>query len=429
MISALVTRAGSQQSDFALARAYLEYIIMKNTPRLTAGLIALFCFAAGLVGFNFYARAQEQKYIGALAPLNITEILYGSALQRAALGQPDLLTVIGSSEVVYVDTPYEANRFFKNLPTGFAVVDVARVGASSLTMAQDLAALGGDLRGKKIVISLAPGDFFLRGLHQNFYVGNYSRLHAYEMVFSPYLSMDLKRAAAKNMLDFEPIYNNDPFLHFALIKLANASPQQHLLYDLAWPLGELQIAIMNLQDHANVIAYLRANPTPPNAAHNPQAIDWADLLKTARAQEARHTRHNPYGVAAGAWWYYQQKLMRDPLPGSGNSSFVQNLVDDHEWSNLKILLDVLQQLGAKPLILSRPMNVRLWEAMGVSEKAQDVYYTKLHQVVDPYHFPLVDFQSQGNDIYFSIDAGSHTSPEGWIYVDQVLDAYYHGRLP
>jgi len=85
-------------------------------------------------------------------------------------------------------------------------------------------------------------------------------------------------------------------------------------------------------------------------------------------------------------------------------------------------------LGAEPLILSRPINGRFWEAVGVSEQAQDAYYTKLHAVVDPYHMTLVDYQQYANDIYFSIDNVSHTSRYGWIYVDQTLDEFFHGNL-
>ena len=74
------------------------------------------------------------------------------------------------------------------------------------------------------------------------------------------------------------------------------------------------------------------------------------------------------------------------------------------------------------------MNIQIWETLGVSEQAQNSYYQKLHAVVDPYHMPLIDFQQYGNDEYFSIDMASHTSREGWIYVDQTLDAFFHGPL-
>ncbi len=75
------------------------------------------------------------------------------------------------------------------------------------------------------------------------------------------------------------------------------------------------------------------------------------------------------------------------------------------------------------------MNVPLWERIGVSEQAQNTYYEKLHSVVEPYGLPIIDLHQYGTIKYFSMDLASHASRKGWIYVDQTLDAIYHGRLP
>lgn len=99
-----------------------------------------------------------------------------------------------------------------------------------------------------------------------------------------------------------------------------------------------------------------------------------------------------------------------------------------EWNDFQIMLEVLHELGAQPLILGRPLNVHLWEALGVSQQAQNTYYQKLHQLVDPYHIQTIDMSQYGTDIYFNIDLASHTSREGSVYVDRVLDDFYHGRI-
>jgi poly-D-alanine transfer protein DltD len=41
---------------------------------------------------------------------------------------------------------------------------------------------------------------------------------------------------------------------------------------------------------------------------------------------------------------------------------------------------------------------------------------------------LIDFQQYGTDTYFSTDQYSHTSGYGWVYVDQALDNFFHGRI-
>ena len=237
---------------------------MRQRIHLGAAIISFIIVILTLIGFDIYARSLEGRYVNALAPLDLPQTINGIAVQRAALYQSDLLPVYGSSEITMIDTPYEAEKFFATYPTGFTVFQVANLGAASLTMAQDLAALGPDLRGKKIVISFSPATFTMSELPQDYYAGNFSPLHAYEMIFSPYLSSALKLEAAKRMLDFPATLQNESFLDFAIIQLTSTSRANRILYDLSWPLGELQIMTMRLQDHAEVVSYLWSHPSDPN---------------------------------------------------------------------------------------------------------------------------------------------------------------------
>jgi len=401
---------------------------MKRTPHLTAGIISVIILVAGMFGFNFYAESLESKYINALAPLDIQQARNGSALQRAAIQQPDLLPVYGSSEITMVDTNYQANIFFRDYPTGFAVIDVANLGMSSITMAQNLVALGPALKGRKVVISITPAPFTMGALSEQYYAGNYTRLHAYELIFSPYLSLDVKSAAAKRMLDFPSTLQADPFLKLTLSALNKPSLLTRAFYFIAWPFGELQTIVMNLQDHAAVLAYLNSHSLSPDVQHQPQTIDWNSTLAAASAEQKQHTLNNQYGVEDTKWKNYEPLLSKPIVPGSGDKRFIRDVQSAREWDDLKILLSVLQELDAQPLILSRPMNVHLWEALGVSEQAQNNFYTKLHEVTAPYDVQVIDYREYGTDIYFSIDQAAHTSRKGWVYVDQTLDDFYHDRL-
>ena len=99
-----------------------------------------------------------------------------------------------------------------------------------------------------------------------------------------------------------------------------------------------------------------------------------------------------------------------------------------EWSDLAILLEILKELGAQPLLMSRPINGTLYTAAGISGKAQQTFYARLQSLAGAYAMPLVDFQEYTDDRYFSFDKFSHTSREGWAIVDKTLDAYYHGNI-
>ena len=88
----------------------------------------------------------------------------------------------------------------------------------------------------------------------------------------------------------------------------------------------------------------------------------------------------------------------------------------------------LEELGAQPLVMSRPFNGLFWNTQGVTSNDRNVYYDKLTRLVAPYHVLLVDFKDHDEDKYFNIDTSSHSSPKGWIYVDKALDAFYQGNL-
>ncbi len=408
--------------------------MVKRTPHLTAGATTIFLFILALIGFNTYAIRLESKYVNALVPLNLEQTLVGTAVQRAALRSSDILPVFGSSELVLLPTPYQASKFFAKYPTGFTVMDVAGLGVLSITMSQDLAALGPDLRGKKIVISIMPGSFFIskHDLIQNNpthdFAMNFSRLHAYEAIFSPQLSYGVKNQIAQRMLDFPETIKSDPFLVFSLQTTAGISAAKRALYYLIWPLGELQIQTLNLQDHFEVVQYVWTHHLDPNVQKVPAAIDWNKERSDALAQQKLNTNNNPYAVENSLWWYFDRIDLPQP-PGSEDSAYTKNLLNAQEWSDFKVLLTVLRQLGAEPLIVSRPLNTPLWKVLGVSEPAQKIFYTKLHSVVDPFNMPLLDLRQYDQDRYFSIDQGSHTSREGWVYIDQILDDFYHGRIP
>jgi D-alanine transfer protein len=112
--------------------------------------------------------------------------------------------------------------------------------------------------------------------------------------------------------------------------------------------------------------------------------------------------------------------------GQEDGSFLYQLNASREWSDLDVLLEVLKELGAQPLILSRPFNGAIWDANGVSRSARQAYYDKLKALVGKYGFPLVEFEDYDGERLFTIDRSSHTSRLGWVYVNQILDAFYHG---
>jgi D-alanyl-lipoteichoic acid biosynthesis protein DltD len=406
---------------------------MKRFPHLLGAAIALISSLLAVLAYTTYAGYTETKYVHAVAALDHAEISGGSALERTALLQPDLLVIYGASELVLLDTKYEATRFFSTYPTGFMVFNAATKGGSALTIAQRFAGLGTELRGRRLIFAVGPAIMTMApfgDVAQRHYDGNFSELHALELAYSPYISEATKRQAAVRMLEFSETLKDRPLVRFALKRLAAVSLGDRVLYYLSWPLGRLQIAIMHVQDHYATVEYIHhLSAAEVTVKRQPQRIDWTALIARAEKEQIANTDTNPYGVDNSQWPKIKELFMQ-PVPlGSRDADFINDVTIAREWSDMQIAMSVLQELGARAIILSSPMNVPLWEDIGVSEGAQDTYYSLLHSYVEPFHFPVIDSKEYGTIKYFSMDLASHASRKGWVYVDRTLDQIYHGILP
>jgi D-alanine transfer protein len=405
---------------------------MKQAPHLSASIVALFGAVLAAVLFTIYASLFEQKYIHSVAQLDHHAVLKGNVLQRLAFKQDDLLVMYGSSEMVLIPNDYQAHKFFKHYPTGFMVFEVANKGTSMLSMAQDLAALGPNLRDEKVVISFAPATITMApggAMNADNYNPNFSELHALELAFSSHISMETKRLAAERMLDYPDTLSDRPLLKFALLALTEESAFGRLKYSLAWPLGKVQILFITLQDHYAVWDFIRHQGGEKlKITRKEEPIDWDAMIAEAEEKQIRNSTNNDFGVDEDRWDRVAELVAVPIEPGSKDERFIENVSIATEWRDMKILLRVVDELGGEPLMLGRPINAPFWVALGISEEAQNTYYQILHEVTAPYDIPVIDFHEYANDKYFSADMASHSSPKGWVYVNKALDDFYHGLL-
>ena len=424
-----------------------DKVLKPKHSYLISALIAILLALGVLVLGTVYAQSLESKYVRVLAPLMLPQSNVGSALQQAGFQQPDLLMVYGSSEMLVEDIPmtltygtstkipiesslYGASQFFKNYPIGFNVYEVAKGGAYSLDIAQDLAAIGPELRGKKVVFSFTPSMFNEPEVTPVAYAADFSLLHANALTFDTQLSFETKQIAAQRMNDYPDTLKPDSVLQFAVQQLTCKCWYGSYLYNLTVPLGELNTQIIRLQDHWAIMNYIWSHPSlNPQVMRKPEQIVWSREISQAVTSEKTYSNNNPYGIPNELWnAYFSKILVHRKKLGSADPGFVQRLNELREWADFDLVLRILKEMGAQPVILSCPIDGPIWSAMGLSQLGRQAYYIKLQNAVLPYGFPYIDFANHDGDRYFSIDPGSHTNREGWVYVDEALDAFFHGRI-
>ncbi len=392
---------------------------------IMAAAVALGIVWAVLAAGVDYADRVEEQYIHALAPLHPPLNITGIALQKAAFSQSDLLPVYGASEALNQPSEFQADQFFKSYPTGFAPYDIVKGGDASIIHAESAAAVGATLQGKKVVISFTPSQFTGKMMGASAYAGLFSRLHANALVFSSQLRYETKQWAARRMLQYPDTLKGDPILKFTLEQLAQNTWLSRLLYGLVYPLGKLQTLILELQDHYATLTYIASlKQVTPEVGHRSAAINWAAQLAKAHQEQTPNADNNPYGFDNVWWKNHATDVKTKPIP-KGDTGFVKALDGSMEWNDLALLLQILKELGAQPLLLGRPTNADYYHAIGVSDAALQHYYDKLDQLANQYGVRVIDFRNFQDDRYFGVDPAPHTSREGWVYVDQTLDTFYH----
>ncbi|MBI2853992.1 MAG: D-alanyl-lipoteichoic acid biosynthesis protein DltD [Chloroflexi bacterium] len=398
--------------------------------RLAAALLVILLLLTSTVGGITYARRTEDRYIHALAPQMFSLKNQGTALQASAFRQPDLLPIYGSSEL-NIANPYHASTLFQTYPTGFTVFPVGKAGTTDLIMLQDMAAVGPDIKGKKVAISLSPPWFFNAMAGADSYAGNFSLLHANALAYSTQVSFAVKQGAARRMLQYPKTLEGDPALKFALERLADGSLLSRAAYYLMLPLGKLWTLVLRLQDHWDTLSLIRKmsqdkkQPLRPEVTRQAAVLDWGTLIPKSIEEQRQHATNNPLGVDDQAWL----KTFRDQVAKQKNTrndaQFLRSLGQAAEWIDLDLLLHGLKDMGVQVLVLSMPLQGTYHQYTGVSEQAHQAYYDKLRQVTQPYGVPVMDFRDHDMDKYFLIDPGAHVSREGWVYYDQALEAFYH----
>jgi D-alanine transfer protein len=375
-------------------------------PHLFSALIACALTAFILCGGRLLAIYFEKRTIHSTAPRDFFIKNQGLAFERAAARAPDILLLYGSSELID-PIPNRASDFFRKEPTGFEVCPVGKAGTTSLIVLQKLGALGSDLHGRKVAISLSPSSFLTPSVRPDFYAGNFSLPAASGTLFGNALDVNLKTAIAKRMLQFPDTLGKDGLLRLAADCLASGRPQDRLVLMAIWPLGKLQNMIIDLQDHFEALVYiLDRGKSLPN---------WLRPLSSHRTQ-ALKTR-------SGESWETRTAESFDVIHPARDAAFRARVAAASEWTDLELLFRALTALRARPLILSMPIDA--YAARGVSRSAREVYYDRMHELARRYRFPLVDFEDHDADPTFLISHREHPTPKGWMYFNKALDNFFH----
>jgi len=368
---------------------------------LFSALVACTAVIAILCGGGLVAIQLERKTVHWIAPRDFFIKNQGLAFERAAARRPDILLLYGSSELID-PIPNRASDFFSSAPTGFQVCPVGKAGTTSLIILQKLGALGSELRGRKVAISLSASSFLTPAVRPEFYAGNFSLPAANGLLFGDSIDLNLKAAIAKRMLQFPDTLAEDGLLELAVRCLASGRPVDRLVLMTIRPLGKLQNLMLDLQDHFEALVYIlgRGRAVP----------NWLRPIHSHNVHLRKSSDHA------------QETESSDAVLPARDARFRARITSATEWTDLELLFRILAELKAEPLILSMPIDADA--AKGISQSTREVYYERMRELADRYHFPVTEFEQHDADPSFLIAHREHPTPRGWMVYNRALDDFF-----
>jgi len=398
-----------------------------RAPHLSAAGLA-----ATLAVLTFWLLAGSFHLERRLAHLTAPDMLevkdQGLALQDEAFADRDLLPIYGSSEFRN-DSPYSGRMFFSHYPTGFGLFIVGKAGSKTLIVAQRIGALGEKVRGRKVVVILSPTWFLAQKEGKGFYEGNFSALQADELIFNSPLSPGLKRDFAREMLKYPKTLTNHRLLNFELQRLA--AGQDALSDRILRGIGRSTDDVLRVVDRYETTFALASEVLHDPAGlvtggrHPKQHPAWSDLT-TAAASSSRTS--DPFGSTPAQIAQSARKL-EAKLRGRGQPSFETMLNNSDEWGHLGILLRTFRELGARPFIVSLPVNATAFGGAGVKPDEIAYYYARLRNELRESGYPFATCEQYEHDPRFFADDLGHPSAKGWMILNHLFDQFYHDKLP
>ena len=254
------------------------------------------------------------------------------------------------------------------------------------------------------------------GERMYWYEGNFSPLIANELVFGTALDFELKGQIASRMLQFPNTLEKSPLLEFALRRLSSEHWVDRLIFCAAWPVGRMYTAALELQDHFAAVTHILYATRAAPARQRPMP----DQPKLSAKRPSTN-------IALQVKLEKTSASMTPLAAGSRDREFVTRLNKAPAWVDLELLLRTLAKIGAKPFLISMPMDGQFYDQEGVSRLAREAYYKRLRMLAREYHFTLVEFEKHDEDPAFLDKQHNHLTGKGWMFYDRALDDFFHGR--
>ena len=356
----------------------------------------------------------------------------GLAAHEAALSDPALIPVLGSSELSH-DVRFRPDRLFAGAPTGFAIYPMGEPGVLLMHHVLEAAALGESLRGRHVLVFVPPNEFAVRrgSERQQFFAGNFSRVQVATMLAERRLPDSLRLDILARLAVYHRALAIDPLIaaeaqlalppRSRMTALGSAALQLPVCVEAAW---------LRFADRVTAARDVRAHPRRERSSVQVRApIAWDSLQQVARAVYLPGASSNRYALPDPYW--ARLRGAKDGGQSAGGlqhvgERFDRQFNDAPAWEELDLLLRTLAADGALPLLVSLPLPGLYMDDTGGNAAARATFHARLRDFAARAGIPMLDFPALDNAPGLLVDLQTHLSPIGWLAVDAAIDSVMHG---
>lgn len=382
--------------------------------RILSCVIAVILFLCACIGGAVYHSRM-------IADKSKTLIYYNMDTRNFCMGAMEeiflegAIPVFGSSELNTSDDIAFPAALFHNGSSDFNMVLIGRGSTQSLHHAINVGAMAEDIPDKKVVLILSPQWFSASHLSSEAYASRFSERMYAQFLKNPKISDQTKQAVTdrvKSLLTSDPeqLKRVEEYERVYLEKSLNPVYFMKLsIYD----------SFMDYKQEVTLIKEIKDRDYQEQDYVRTADIDFEALMEEAvRAGEEACTNNDMY-----IYDEYYDTYVRNSLEINHNVAADSSYLVSPEYGDFCLFLDICQETGIEPLIVSVPVNGYWNDWTGFPKEERDAYYQKIRDICEEYDVELADFSDKEYEPYFLKDI-MHMGWKGWVYLDEAVYEFY-----
>ncbi len=386
--------------------------------------VVLIILALIIVFLPSFINVFMPEYKDELGNQSDDQKIQGMYLLTQSAKREDNVIIYGSSELRtdYIST-HPAN-FFKDKRAGFQVNLVGRGSCQSIIHAMSIAASGDALKDSPVVLITSPQSYVEGGITPDMFFANFSKQQFLNIIYDKTIPSDIKTKFSKRVCEMFERYDDEfgKLSGYDDIRIIAKSYSDDTFYNkvinvVTYPYFMITKTLSVSKDMVKSAELINNCKTDTDSLL--PIVDYSKEAVAAIEQAKKDSTNNDFGMRDSDY----KKNVGNKLSKFKNRDKNLSYENSVEYDDLRLLLEICEIKGIKPLFVSVPLHGSWSDYTGFSKEKRQNYYEKVKKTVGEYDVELVDLSGYEYEEYFLCDT-MHLGWKGWLKVNEEIDSFY-----